>query len=892
MSGLPIGMRRVTCVHERAKGNTSMHMQLNALDFYDRNCEGCAERLPVRLPNLIELVRARDSKAFAREQERSTREEAAARELDRRTKERFATRLTASPLETSVLDLLDAFDRDPTPEAASLLVESARAVPGAFTQVIVRHVTDVVGAGGVERTEGALSVLDVVPTNPTAHLGVALGALARGEAVPLAAKGVARLLTRPPVDSSPNPSEAASPTRARAEFAPKGAAQAALSDDGTTRADEDTAMRTSAANALDPSILAALPGAMPSLIGLARPIPGWAFMGDARDAQPAGLIAVFTAAPSIAAVGVRRALRSEAKAWRKAGAHAVAAILDASGPAAALQFVPDLLAGFAQPDDQYDDGDAAHTLAWVLAELLQREPDIVDAALCRAAAQGGAPERHGVLRTYAAALEGHDERTGALERRGKEIGRDRAATTVEALAYQRLIDALARLPEERRLVDAVESVFRYGSGVPTALERDAAPTLLGIAALAASAMTVDTNAHGTLDASGLVDPRPAAERDLDRTVRHLTLDRLIDAAMVTVLRAASESPSPDLHRSIVTMMVDTLASVPEVADQFRARLVKHLGSVSTNAASASLVLPSIYRAMTDSSSRVRAASAEAYGELVRELGEDSLPSLLHDTFLVLLADPFVIVHRAALHVIDRIGVPTTHLGEALSRVSVLLNIYADGESTDALDVTLRVLIDLMRQLDRFTPRARAVAVKLAAKLPPYSAMHYVERNRMGLRGSPGYAELVIALLANPATFETSHGPLLDELSELGAPEIQRLASALVAAGKLVLEVYPWHLERFLQMLGDAGAWEEAQGLSADAVAACGDRRDRRSRKLHTVLAGKLVSVEAAAAYGDVEAVIRAARAAHVADVAVDEDKASKPSRDDIRRLLESASLVD
>ena len=58
-TGLPIAMRRVTCEHERASGVSSMHVDANALDFHDRNCATCEHRLPVRLPNLSELLRRR-----------------------------------------------------------------------------------------------------------------------------------------------------------------------------------------------------------------------------------------------------------------------------------------------------------------------------------------------------------------------------------------------------------------------------------------------------------------------------------------------------------------------------------------------------------------------------------------------------------------------------------------------------------------------------------------------------------------------------------------------------------------------------------------------------------------------------------------------------------------
>jgi hypothetical protein len=59
-TGLPIGMRAMTCPYAKAAGFAAMDLAAVALDFYDRNCVGCTDRRPVRMPNLSELVAERD----------------------------------------------------------------------------------------------------------------------------------------------------------------------------------------------------------------------------------------------------------------------------------------------------------------------------------------------------------------------------------------------------------------------------------------------------------------------------------------------------------------------------------------------------------------------------------------------------------------------------------------------------------------------------------------------------------------------------------------------------------------------------------------------------------------------------------------------------------------
>lgn len=68
VTGLPVSMCRVTCEHERAGSQKSMHLKENALDFYDRNCFDCEHRVPVGFPNLSFLVGERDRERQARDQ--------------------------------------------------------------------------------------------------------------------------------------------------------------------------------------------------------------------------------------------------------------------------------------------------------------------------------------------------------------------------------------------------------------------------------------------------------------------------------------------------------------------------------------------------------------------------------------------------------------------------------------------------------------------------------------------------------------------------------------------------------------------------------------------------------------------------------------------------------
>src|ERR1700747_2904120 len=78
---LPIGMRSFQCPYSSAAGLAGMNLEVVALDFYDRNCVGCNDRLPVRFPNLSSLVGERDAAQKRESEARASRADKQAHDL-------------------------------------------------------------------------------------------------------------------------------------------------------------------------------------------------------------------------------------------------------------------------------------------------------------------------------------------------------------------------------------------------------------------------------------------------------------------------------------------------------------------------------------------------------------------------------------------------------------------------------------------------------------------------------------------------------------------------------------------------------------------------------------------------------------------------------------------
>lgn len=180
MTGLPIGHHSIACDYA-SPGNTISTWDLAdaALDFYDRNCVGCAHRKPVGLPNLSMLAAERDAAARTRAAKDAAAGLEQADALRKRKAARDALRVKLAPPSQSLVDHLDALDTDPTSTAGEELVAAAELAPDAFPPELVEFLFALIESGEHWATETALVVLDKIGASPERVANGALRSLAR-----------------------------------------------------------------------------------------------------------------------------------------------------------------------------------------------------------------------------------------------------------------------------------------------------------------------------------------------------------------------------------------------------------------------------------------------------------------------------------------------------------------------------------------------------------------------------------------------------------------------------------------------------------------------------------------------------------------------------------------
>ncbi len=186
-TGLPIGHHSIECDYAEARGIATWLIADAALDFHDRNCVGCAHRAPVRFPNLIELLKVRHEQRQRRQIEERRLAKEVADALAVRHERRQALRCQLDALGATVIDHLDALDRESSGEAREALLNTARLAPEVFATPLVEHCFSLLEARERWFDDTGLKLLQELRVDPARLTRCALLCLGQHSSVDLAA---------------------------------------------------------------------------------------------------------------------------------------------------------------------------------------------------------------------------------------------------------------------------------------------------------------------------------------------------------------------------------------------------------------------------------------------------------------------------------------------------------------------------------------------------------------------------------------------------------------------------------------------------------------------------------------------------------------------------------
>ncbi len=166
-TGLPIGHHSLNCEHAPAGGMSAWDMADVALHFYDQNCANCPVRKPVGIPNLSQLVAARDERRRQRQRAQDRAEQEERDKHAAREQARNSLRQGLDPIAIATVDLISDLDTLRTKEAADKLVATATLAPESFGAGVIDHLFWLLlDSGEYALHEPALRTLAKLPVAP------------------------------------------------------------------------------------------------------------------------------------------------------------------------------------------------------------------------------------------------------------------------------------------------------------------------------------------------------------------------------------------------------------------------------------------------------------------------------------------------------------------------------------------------------------------------------------------------------------------------------------------------------------------------------------------------------------------------------------------------------
>jgi hypothetical protein len=333
---------------------------------------------------------------------------------------------------------------------------------------------------------------------------------------------------------------------------------------------------------------------------------------------------------------------------------------------------------------------------------------------------------------------------------------------------------------------------------------------------------------------------------LERRNRRDTWVTLQENLVQWAANAAADAPSA------TGQYLEVYAGIPAERDLIRTQLIRNAYRLMQTPDGLNALLPTLYTSMLGTSTRVRAAAAEALGKLSERRRKD-VPDLLYEAFTALLSDSYVIVHSAAAEALSRIELPQGLCARAQNAVGRLIDAYAVSRQDD------RLLLDFIEiYLRQFATEAQCsgqlgtFVVALLEKMKPELIADKLRSLRRMLRGVGGFAELVVKALANPQITEYREQDLIRTLNDLPLGAIQKYKAQLetLASAAHGPRSLPANL---VETLTRAGAWSEAARINVAIYAKIPDTTEMRPQKLNANLHRLAAKYEETIALGDLEA---------------------------------------
>lgn len=454
-------------------------------------------------------------------------------------------------------------------------------------------------------------------------------------------------------------------------------------------------------------------------------------------------------------------------------------------------------------------GKIAHDVQVALASAFLAAPDLVDEELMR--------------QFESASDEGEGRVAGVYEHVLRFAHRTRDTPLIAGPAHTyafvvaiRRLASLAATSDNNEVAQQVLSAFRHPSAALAQAAKAAMDVLLGTAAVLDSKLQVPEP-----EPKVLTPPHPLAEMEKRNRRSNLWYLRAV------LLELAIHGALADAEG--LARFEAFLSQRGLLGDSFEAAIVREITPLFATSAGLKAMLPYLYGAMVGASVVGRAAAADALKDIGRQRFAD-LPDLVADGLVLMLFDPYVVVHKAAVQAMGRLRLPAQFHRLVAAALDNLIVAYRHGNDSEFLLECIEAKVAAYRGEGPLPQEQGQVLLALIAELEPSVLLRSGHRYFLRqLQHVDGWAALVLGWITQcRQDYELEHALELAADLPLGAcaPHVPAILEAIATE--------PTSLQlccTFVELLSRDRAWLGATQVAALHAAAFSDTVRERVRRL-------------------------------------------------------------
>lgn len=502
-------------------------------------------------------------------------------------------------------------------------------------------------------------------------------------------------------------------------------------------------------------------------------------------------------------------------------------------------------------------------LTSALSNAFLRDPEWVDGELMRQYESSSADGEGRLAGVYDHVL------------RHAEGGRGKREKATDPAPYKIAIKRLVHFAETSENEDVTQRVLgalRYPDSSLASVAKELMDLLLGTAAVLNSKLEEPSTESPIIAA-------PDWLRAMEQSNRRSTLWHLRSGFIVMAMQGAL------LDADGLASFESFLAKRGGLGDSLAAAVMRETAPLMQTSTGLQAVLPHLYAAMVGPSTLGRAAAAKAIEEM-RSSRFSELPRLAGEAFLLMLLDPYVIVHKAAVKALRRITLPKWMDPTVMAALDNWIVAYRGDKDQEFLLECIKAKTGMKREDASFATNDGRVFLALINDVKPSlllrSGQYFFLK---ALAGVDGYAQFALGLFRH-CQYDYETDCALDIVDDVPVGTSGNHATAFVAA----MEADPLDVTicgTFIELLTRDGCWEGALRVVRVFVDAVPDTPRERARKLHAQQLMWRVEFEHFVSQGKIEAALAVGDSWQAAEREIKEIHDRQEKSDPFRSLLRS-----